>query len=72
MTLHDAQLGARLIEDGPGPLQREDRHGRGHDQVRPAGTSAKHAKGGKQYRKIAEYVVARANPCRAHVGIARR
>ena len=63
----DAQLGPRLVENSPGSLEGKARHDRGYYHVGPASARAEHAKRRKQHRKIAEHVVARANPRRAHV-----
>ncbi len=37
--------------------------------IRPAGAGAKNPHGRKQHREIAKYVIARANPDRAHVRV---
>ena len=59
-----------LPQHHPGALQGEARHDRGDDQIGPTGSGAEHAGRGQQHGEIAGRVVARADPGRAHVGVA--
>ena len=63
------QFTMRLSKHYRSPLQGKARHNRRDDQVWPASAGPEHAESRKQHRKIAEYVIARANPRRTHVGI---
>ena len=51
-------------------LQGEGCHDDGNRNVGPASAGAEHAKRREQHCEIAEHIVARANPGRAHIGVA--
>src|SRR4051794_22438280 len=60
----------RLAHDLNAARDAERGHDRGDDEVRPARAGAEDAEGRQEHRDVAERVVARANPDRAHVRVA--
>jgi len=58
-----------LAKDDCSALKSESRHHRGHSHVRPSGAGAEHPESRQKDHEVAEHIIARADPSRAHVGI---